>query len=114
MKTIARLFVLSILFQFNPGYAQGPGKTATAKIIESTSGVFSRISFVNEKGESQSIPLQKLKMMGSNLNDSIMMENQRTITKFLNEKREMGYEISQLSTSGENLLYTFIVFTRKE
>ena len=114
MKTLAQLIVFSCLLHFGQAYAQTESKTATARIIESSSGVFSRIAFVNEKGEGQTIPLQRLKMMGGNLNDSIMMENQKTINKFINEKKAMGYEISHLSTSGENIMYTYIVFVRKE
>lgn len=114
MKTTTCFLVLSFCLLFSVSKAQSSGKIATAKIIESGSAVLSRISFVNEKGESQTIPLQKLKMMGGNLNDSIMVENQKIITRFINEKKELGYEIKQLTSSGENFVYTLIIFEKKE
>jgi hypothetical protein len=114
MKNITCLLVLSFCLLFSKINAQSSGKIATAKIVESGSAVLSRISFVNEKGESQTIPLQKLKMMGGNLNDSIMVENQKIITRFINEKKELGYEIKQLTSSGENFVYTLIIFEKKD
>jgi hypothetical protein len=53
-------------------------------------------------------------MMGGNLNDSIMVENQKIITRFINEKKELGYEIKQLTSSGENFVYTLIIFEKKD
>jgi len=114
MKNITCLLVFSFCLIFSKINAQSSGKIATAKIVESGSAVFSRISFVNEKGESKTIPLQKLKMMGGNLNDSIMVENQKIITRFINEKKELGYEIKQLTSSGENFVYTLIIFEKKD
>lgn len=43
-----------------------------------------------------------------------LIDNQKTINKLLNDMAEKGYEITEMTSSGETTLYTFIVFTRKE
>lgn len=95
--------------------AQSNVKQATARIFESHSADLSRILFVYENGESEVIPLKNWKLLGSasSMND-IFIENQKTINTLLNDMNSKGYEVSNMSTTGEGFLNAFIIFTRKE
>ena len=91
------------------------GKHATARIFESQTKKLSHIILVYDTGESEIIPLQlwqPQRSMASKAEN--LIDNQKTINKLLNDMAEKGYEITEMTSSGETTLYTFIVFTRKE
>ncbi len=108
-KQFVATLALLLLLTFAT-YAQKGTKQATARIIESTGP--SLISLTYEDGKSEIIPLQKLRLMGNST--TTIVENQQLINKMLNTMSEKGYEVTQMSVSGENFLYTFIVFSKKE
>lgn len=108
------LLAATFLFVTLSAHAQ-TNKQATARIFESQNKNLSHIVLVYETGESEIIPLENWKLFGSaSTTNEILIENQKTINKLLNEMTEKGYEISKITSTGEQFLYTFIVFTRKE
>lgn len=90
-------------------------KQATARIFESQNKNLSHIVLVYETGESEIIPLENWKLLGSTSStNEVLINNQKTINKLLNDMTEKGYELTKMTSTGESFLYTFIVFTRKE
>lgn len=111
MKPLLTVVFLFITIRIN---AQS-NRQATARIFETQSKELSRIVLVYETGESEVIPLKNLKFFGSaSSTNKILIENQKTINKLLNDMSEKRYEISKMTSTGEDYLYTFIVFTKKE
>jgi len=110
ISAIASVFLLT-----GVSFAQSNSKQASARIFESQSAEMSRIVLVYENGESEIIPLKNWKFMATaSSTNSILIDNQKTINQFLNDMDSKGYEISHMSTTGENYLYTFILFNKKE
>ena len=115
MKRQVLTTILAILIMTIIANAQSNFKQASARIFESQSAELSRIVLVYENGESEVIPLKNWKLFESvSSTNDILIANQKTINKFLNDMDSKGYEISQMTTTGEGFLYTFIIFTRKE
>ena len=106
------LFVLIVI----SAQAQSVNKYATARIFESQSKELSRMVLVYETGESEIIPLKNWKpSFGSALsNNDILIENQKVITQYLNKMSEKGYEVTNMTSTGDpTYLFTSIVFTKK-
>ncbi|MCK5027996.1 MAG: hypothetical protein KAR57_00075 [Bacteroidales bacterium] len=95
--------------------AQKINKYASARIFESQSKELSRMVLVYETGESEIIPLKNWKAFGNALsNNDILIENQKVITEHLNKMSEKGYEVKNMTSTGDpTYLFTFIVFTKK-
>jgi hypothetical protein len=92
------------------GYAQS-AKRATARILEAQNAKISKIVVVYENGESEVIPLEPFNFMGVGL-DKILVENQKTINKLINDMAEKGYEVEHINSSGDTYLYSFIIFKK--
>jgi hypothetical protein len=104
------LFLLAV-----GAYAQKAPRQATARIFESTVKDISRIVMVYETGESEIIPLQSIKILGGmDAMNQVLVENQKTINKMLNNMDAKGYDLSHITNWGENSYITFIVFTKRE
>jgi hypothetical protein len=89
---------------------------ATFKIFESQ--LFeSKITIIYETGKSDIISLKNISILSNLPKEEILksqIDNQKTITKELNQMKEKGYSISQMSMSGESHITTLILFTKKE
>ena len=88
---------------------------ATARIFESQSKELTRMSIVYETGESEIIPLKNWKPFGKALsNNNILIENQKVITKHLNKMSEKGYEVKNMTSTGDpTYLFTSIIFIKR-
>lgn len=108
--------LLTAIFIFVTVWANAQtSKHATARIFESQNKNLSHIVLVYETGESEIIPLENWKKFGSIYTaNEILIENQKTINRVLNEMAEKGYEIAKMTSTVELFLCTFIVFTRNE
>lgn len=116
VKTSLKVFLVVGLFLFTfHGYSQEVPKYATARIFESSVKGFSRIVLVYENGESEVIQLNNWKILGSPAsNNKLLIENQITINKMINDMSEKGYEVSKMTASVDNIFYTLILFSKKE
>lgn len=93
------------------GYSQ-TAKRATARVFEVQSKKLSRIVLVYETGESEVIPLEPFKFLGVDT-DKMLVDNQKTINKLINDMAEKGYEVEHVTTTGESFFYSFIVFKKE-
>jgi hypothetical protein len=91
-------------------YAQTTSR-ATARIFEAQNKKLCRIVVVYEDGESEVIPLEAFKFMGVDADD-ILVANQKTINKMINDMGVKGYEIEAMTTTGETFFYSMIVFKK--
>lgn len=114
MKKLLFSSILLLLVAYS-AHAQKAPRQATARIFESTIKDISRIVLVYETGESEIIPLQSIKILGGvDAMNEVLVENQKTINKMLNNMDSKGYDLSHITNWGENSYITFIVFTKRE
>ena len=85
---------------------------ATARVFEMQNAKLSRIVLVYENGESEVIPLQALKLFGAN--DQVLIDNQKAVNDMINSMAEKGYNVESMSTSGDQFLYSLILFKKEE
>ena len=115
-KALFKALLIVNFFSFTlQGYSQDTPGHATARIFESSAKGLSRIVLVYENGESEVIPLNNWKFLGTaGSNNKLLIENQVTINKMINDMSQKGYEVSKMTASGESIFYTLILFSKKE
>tara|TARA_R110002072_G_scaffold74154_1_gene175840 strand:- start:82 stop:417 length:336 start_codon:yes stop_codon:yes gene_type:complete len=92
-------------------YSQSTAR-ATARVFEAQNKKLSRIVLVYETGESEVIPLEPFKFFGVDT-DNVLVENQKTINKLINDMANKGYEIEHVNTTGEAFFYSLIIFKKE-
>lgn len=108
-----KLFITSVLITLVSLCAIGQTKYATMRVSE-LNKANSLITIVYEDGKSEIIELEGIGLAG--LNHAKLLENQKTITKTLNEMAEKGYELLSESTSSfgaNNYKYTNYTFKKE-
>ena len=101
------------MFVFSLGcIAQTPKKYATARVIEGSQKEVSRITLTYETGETELIQLSALKFLQPSSTNENLLENQKLITKMINDMVAKGYTISKMSSSGEGFINTWILFEK--
>ncbi len=111
-KTLLTLVVFG--FFVLSASAQVSSKFATARIIEAPAIRTSAILVVYETGENETIPLNKLEsFVKEEKAYTAMIENQKIINQFLGKMAAKGYEIKNMTTTGDSFQYTFLIFEKK-
>lgn len=109
MKTLFAFLALVVFTTM--AFAQS-AQHATARVFEMQNAKLSRIVLVYETGESEVIPLQGLKLFGAN--DQVLIDNQKAINAMINSMAGKGYNVESMSTSGEQYLYSLILFKKEQ
>ena len=110
-KLLAVIFFLFIGLSAN---AQTSPKIATARIIEADMIRTSAILVVYETGESETILLNKLEsFVKEEKAYKAMIENQKIINQFLEKMISKGYQLKNITTTGNNLFTSFLIFEKK-
>lgn len=118
MKLSTFIFSSIFLFSFLSCTAQSSSVLATARIIDLSIGTQeTEILVVYENGESESIPLKNISLADlKNIHavdmNALLLENQKTITSFLNDMDQKGYKIEEMEYSVNNGHFSFIVFRK--
>jgi|GEM_PF-5631163 len=107
-----KLLLATSLLLISAGIRAQSVQHATARIFEAQSKKLSRIVLVYETGESEVIALQAFTFLGVNMDD-VLVENQKTINKLINDMAAKGYDVEQMNTTGESFFYSFILFGKK-
>ena len=106
-------FILMVgLIAFSISAYSQSAKRATARVFEAQNKKLSRIVLVYETGESEVIPLEPFKFFGVDT-DEILVKNQKTINKLINDMAGKGYEVEHVNTTGESFFYSLIVFKKE-
>ena len=104
------LTILAIVLSSMATFGQS-AKHATARVFEMQNAKLSRIVLVYEDGQSEVIPLQALKLFGAN--DQVLIDNQKAVNDMINGMAEKGYRVESMSTSGDQFLYSLILFKKE-
>lgn len=118
MKIHALVLGAFLFLNFFSCTAQSSSALATARIIDLSIGFQkTEILVVYENGESESIPLKNIAPSDlKNIHEidlnALLLENQKTITNFLNKMDQKGYRIEEMDYSVNNGHFSFIIFRK--
>ncbi len=108
-----RVLIFALLLSVTQILVAQTTECATLRVIESTKAQLCHMTLTYEDGRSEIIPLRYWQPFGnSDTTKKVLIQNQLKMTKVISRMRNEGYEVKQLSTTGENIIHTYVLFER--